>query len=112
MLYYHSNSFNIMAQTETINSHQLGTGCYAQLAKHTHYNYLYLNLLKRDPLPWTNIRINIFELQTIQKSASIVNDYIESGKPVEDFPPIFLRSKFTTYFFSPLYYLCTYYYLC
>ena len=57
-----------MAHREVINSHKLNTNCYIQLCKHTHYNYLYANLLKSDALQWITLKLNIFEIEVIDKS--------------------------------------------
>lgn len=83
-----------MSHRQVINSNQLSTHCYVQLNKHTHYNYLYANLLKQDATrEWMILKLNSLEIQVINKSTSIIDEYIQSTKSKHDFVPLFLRSK-------------------
>lgn len=80
-----------MSHRQVLHSSCLSDIAYLELCKHLHYEYLYLNLIKKTALQWTTIKLNSWESEIIQKSVPFIDQRIINYSSSS--PPLFLRSK-------------------
>ena len=79
-----------MSQRKVLLSEHLSSTAAVQLCQHLHYNYIYLNIIRKIGLEWNNIKLNLWEAEAIKNDAYIIEQNISDN---ENSIPVMLRSK-------------------